>query len=210
MDSATTPPLVIFCDTGSLQKIQGFREVTYAERFRSFGLFSCRGAMFAQNDRGTITGTVSDQAGGVVAAANVTARNVDTGAEFKTVTTGTGNSTIPSLVVGKYSLSVRSPGLPQIPAGEYPGSGRDHRPHRCEPAGGRYVRHGYDYRGRLPRSRRRPRSRAQLSREPLSTNCRSTSAVAAEAPAISAVHICLTFSRPGWRITHLVREIPPT
>ena len=45
------------------------------------------GAMFAQTDRGTVTGTVSDPAGAVIAAAVITARNIDTGANFETVTT---------------------------------------------------------------------------------------------------------------------------
>ena len=35
-------------------------------------------AVFAQSDRGTITGTISDPAGAVVASANIQARNTDT------------------------------------------------------------------------------------------------------------------------------------
>src|SRR6266853_1458886 len=44
---------------------------------------------------GTITGTVQDQATAGVPNATVVAQNADTGAQFKTVTTGTGTYTTP-------------------------------------------------------------------------------------------------------------------
>ncbi len=69
------------------------------------------GALFAQNDRGTITGSVTDPAGAVIPNASITVFNAETGAEFKTNTTGTGNYTIPSLVVGKYSVTVEVTGF---------------------------------------------------------------------------------------------------
>jgi hypothetical protein len=68
-------------------------------------------ALFAQNDRGTITGTVQDQANAVVPNATVAAQNADSGAQFKTVTTGTGNYTIPSLPAGRYALTVEVAGF---------------------------------------------------------------------------------------------------
>ena len=68
-------------------------------------------AMFAQNDRGTITGTVTDQAGAVIPNASITAVNVEIGNEFKTNTTGTGNYTIPSLTVGRYRITVEVTGF---------------------------------------------------------------------------------------------------
>jgi hypothetical protein len=61
---------------------------------------------FAQNDRGTITGEVKDQAGAVVPGASVIATNTASGEQSKTVTTATGNYTIPSLPAGMYSLAV--------------------------------------------------------------------------------------------------------
>ena len=63
-------------------------------------------AMYAQNDRGTITGEVKDQAGAVVPGATVVARNTGNGTESRTTTTGTGNYTIPSLPAGMYTLTV--------------------------------------------------------------------------------------------------------
>ena len=47
--------------------------------------------MLAQGDRGTITGTISDPAGAVVASAAIEARNVETGATYRVASTATGN-----------------------------------------------------------------------------------------------------------------------
>ncbi|MEP6961591.1 MAG: carboxypeptidase-like regulatory domain-containing protein, partial [Acidobacteriota bacterium] len=52
---------------------------------------------FAQGDRGTITGTAADPAGAVVANAQVSVRNTDTGAVYQTTTTETGNYTLAQL-----------------------------------------------------------------------------------------------------------------
>ena len=68
-------------------------------------------AAFAQSDRGTITGTILDQAGAVVPNASITIRSTDSGAESKTVSTVTGNYTLPSLPAGQYQLSVEVPGF---------------------------------------------------------------------------------------------------
>lgn len=54
----------------------------------------------AQTDRGTITGTVTDPTGAVIPGVTLHARNLDTGAEYDTVATATGNYTIPSLLAG--------------------------------------------------------------------------------------------------------------
>ena len=66
---------------------------------------------FAQTDRGTITGTITDPTGAVIPGATLHARNVDTGAEYDTVTTATGNYTIPSLLAGNYELTVTAAGF---------------------------------------------------------------------------------------------------
>ncbi len=71
----------------------------------------CAAAALAQSDRGTITGTVSDSAGAVVPGAVVVATNSETGVQSRTVTTSTGNYTIPSLPVGLYDVSVEVPGF---------------------------------------------------------------------------------------------------
>src|SRR5579871_2842771 len=81
---------------------------------RSLGwiaLFLCACSAFAQTDRGTITGTVSDPAGAVVANAPITARHIETGTDYQAATTATGNYTIAELPAGAYEVSVTVPGF---------------------------------------------------------------------------------------------------
>lgn len=67
--------------------------------------------LVAQNDRGTITGTVQDPANARVANVAVVASNSETGVEFRTVTTETGNYTIPLLPAGRYTLTISATGF---------------------------------------------------------------------------------------------------
>jgi hypothetical protein len=60
---------------------------------------------------GTITGTVSDPSGAVVAGAKVTATRVETGVSQSTVTTSVGSYTIPSLAVGTYKVVAEATGF---------------------------------------------------------------------------------------------------
>ena len=71
----------------------------------------CAIAAFAQSDRGTITGTISDPASAVVASAAIEARNTDTGAVYPVASSATGNYTIVELPAGTYELTVTSPGF---------------------------------------------------------------------------------------------------
>ena len=68
-------------------------------------------ALFAQSDRGTITGTITDAAGGVVANASVEARQVGTGAVYQAGTSATGNYTISQLPAGNYEMTVTLAGF---------------------------------------------------------------------------------------------------
>src|SRR5262245_23950910 len=68
-------------------------------------------ATFAQSDRGLITGAATDQTGAIVRAATVIAKNTATGVEYRTVTTETGNYTLPSLPAGTYDLTVEATGF---------------------------------------------------------------------------------------------------
>ncbi len=75
-------------------------------------LFLCiSGAVFAQSDRATVTGTISDPAGAVVANAPIQARNLDTGAEYPAASTSTGNYTLSELPVGRYEITVAVAGF---------------------------------------------------------------------------------------------------
>ena len=73
--------------------------------------FLLTAAIFAQSDRGSITGTISDPASAIIPAASVTAKNSDTGAQYQTVTTATGNYTLSQLPAGVYDLSVEVAGF---------------------------------------------------------------------------------------------------
>ncbi|MEO5922710.1 MAG: TonB-dependent receptor [Bryobacteraceae bacterium] len=68
---------------------------------------------FAQADRGTITGTVVDPAGAVVANATIQIRNLGTAAFYPSATSGTGNYTVAQLPAGNYELQVIATGFKQ-------------------------------------------------------------------------------------------------
>ena len=68
-------------------------------------------SVFAQSDRGTITGTVVDSSGSVMPRAKVLLTDVATDTRRETVTTATGNYTIAGLPVGVYTLSVEQAGF---------------------------------------------------------------------------------------------------
>src|SRR5580704_13703874 len=82
-------------------------------RLRAIVVCSLFAAMvgFAQSDRGTITGTVSDPAGAVVANAPITAKNTGTGVEYSSATSATGNYTLLQLPPGSYQVNVTVPGF---------------------------------------------------------------------------------------------------
>jgi hypothetical protein len=67
-------------------------------------------ALWAQSG-GTITGTVSDPAGAVVANAQIQARNVETGVTYQGATSNTGNYTLSQLPVGTYEVTVNVAGF---------------------------------------------------------------------------------------------------
>ncbi|HEY6344746.1 MAG TPA: carboxypeptidase-like regulatory domain-containing protein [Bryobacteraceae bacterium] len=75
------------------------------------GLSALAGAILAQSDRGTITGTVTDPAGAVVAGAQIEIKNVATGAVYQAGTSATGNYTLAQLPAGQYELTVTVPGF---------------------------------------------------------------------------------------------------
>src|SRR5579862_9859918 len=70
-------------------------------------------AAFAQTDRGTITGTVTDPAGAVIAGAMIQAKNEATGALYQAATSVTGNYTVAQLPAGTYDLTISAPGFKQ-------------------------------------------------------------------------------------------------
>jgi hypothetical protein len=77
----------------------------------ALGLFVLGFAVFSQTDRGTITGTIADPAGAVVASAPIECRNVETGALYKAASSATGNYTLAQLPTGTYEMSVTVAGF---------------------------------------------------------------------------------------------------
>src|SRR3984957_9318574 len=67
--------------------------------------------VFAQSDRGIITGTVTDTTGAVVANVAIEARQLETGAVFPTATTSTGSYTLTELPVGPYEITATVAGF---------------------------------------------------------------------------------------------------
>ena len=70
--------------------------------------------LFAQSDRGTITGTVTDQAGAVVPNAAVAAVNAENGTQFRVASTNAGSFTIASLPAGVYNVTAESAGFKKV------------------------------------------------------------------------------------------------
>jgi hypothetical protein len=74
-------------------------------------VFASPSLVLGQSDRGTITGTVTDPTGAVIAGATVTATNIETAVSTQTKTTSAGDYTIPLLFAGRYDVTVEHPGL---------------------------------------------------------------------------------------------------
>src|SRR5260221_9597144 len=72
------------------------------------------GLTWAQGDRGTFTGTVTDQQNAIVPAAKVTATHLATNALRSTTTTSTGSYTLAELPVGSYQIEVEAPGFKKV------------------------------------------------------------------------------------------------
>ena len=66
---------------------------------------------FAQSDRGSVSGTVTDPSGAAITGAKVTVTNAAMGTQNSTVTTDVGQYTVPELPAGLYSVTVVAPGF---------------------------------------------------------------------------------------------------
>lgn len=74
-------------------------------------MLACVTPVFAQSDRGTITGTVTDPSGAVVANAKITATSLDSGEVREVTTSDEGNYTLPELKAGPWKISVEAQGF---------------------------------------------------------------------------------------------------
>ncbi|HYI92363.1 MAG TPA: carboxypeptidase-like regulatory domain-containing protein, partial [Bryobacteraceae bacterium] len=68
-------------------------------------------SLLAQTDRGTINGVVTDSSGAAIPGAKVSAIQTATNSTFSTVSTSTGDFTIPNLPAGDYSVRVENQGF---------------------------------------------------------------------------------------------------
>jgi len=71
----------------------------------------CSVAALAQTATGTITGTISDPAGAIVANAPLELKNTETGTASQTVSSSTGNFNFSQLPAATYQLTVNVPGF---------------------------------------------------------------------------------------------------
>jgi hypothetical protein len=69
------------------------------------------GAVYAQSERGNITGIVTDPTGAAVAGAQLTLTQRDTNAVTRAVTTNAGEYNLPNLLPGAYKLEVSASGF---------------------------------------------------------------------------------------------------
>ena len=80
-------------------------------RFLALGCLTASGLLFAQGERATISGTVTDSTGAVVPQVNITVRNEATNIVNKAETNSTGLYTVPALPPGNYELSAEKQGF---------------------------------------------------------------------------------------------------
>ena len=71
----------------------------------------CCAIGWAQSDRGSITGTITDSTGGIVPDASVTATNTATNVVSRTATNESGVYAIPALLPGTYKVRVEKNGF---------------------------------------------------------------------------------------------------
>ena len=74
----------------------------------------CASVCFAQSDRGSISGIVTDSSGSEIAGAKITITNIAMGTQNSTVSAASGNYTVPELAAGSYSVTVVAPGFAEL------------------------------------------------------------------------------------------------
>src|SRR5665811_1236463 len=72
------------------------------------------GMVLGQSYRGSIRGKVSDPSGGLLAAAKITSKNVDTGLTRDGVTNEEGTYVLAELPAGTYTVTVNAPGFAPV------------------------------------------------------------------------------------------------
>lgn len=82
-------------------------------------VLSLSATVLGQELAATLTGTVTDSSGAVVAGATVTVRSLETGVDLRSVTSsGAGNFNITNLPAGRYTVTVKNAGFQTYVANE--------------------------------------------------------------------------------------------
>jgi hypothetical protein len=80
-------------------------------RYISLALALSGTAVMAQTITGSVRGTVTDPSGAVIAGANITATNIDTGVALHTTSSKSGLYNFQFLVIGQYTVTATAPGF---------------------------------------------------------------------------------------------------
>ena len=99
--------------TSFLSKLTGFRRLVWGVTILAT-LSLVLPVAFAQSEKGSLSGIVTDATGAVVAGATVTATDVGTNASRTIQTDASGNYTISNLAPGTYSVKVSASGFGEI------------------------------------------------------------------------------------------------
>jgi hypothetical protein len=83
----------------------------FTARLLGLAVFLCPFATVVAQTGGTLTGTVADSSGALIPGVQIILTNPATGTKFETVTTGTGNYTLPTVPVGRYTLTADHAGF---------------------------------------------------------------------------------------------------
>src|SRR5260370_32065600 len=81
------------------------------KRFRLFPLLLLSASLFAQADRGSISGLITDPTGGAVPGIALTLQNQATNLTYSTVTSSTGSYSFLNLPIGIYDLTASAKGF---------------------------------------------------------------------------------------------------
>ena len=87
-------------------KSKYFRLFAFFPIFAAFALLAAGAPSFAQTDRATLEGTVTDPSGGTISGANVKVTAVDTGISQERKTNSSGYYRFPGLPVGQFTVTV--------------------------------------------------------------------------------------------------------
>ena len=74
----------------------------------------CVGGLYAQVEKATLSGTVTDPSGAVIVDAKVQAKNIGTGLTYSGNTDGQGRYTLAEMQVGTYEISAQKAGFQQV------------------------------------------------------------------------------------------------